>query len=129
MTKGTNLVWKNNPRWPIGNATETIKVQAVGSPLSPGPAVSRPGGRLPDPIGTAVGAFRAARVSLAGWLAGMPCRAGARLFARNDEEAGWRGWQPSQLRHGLSRSYRDARFDVLHLIRDIDSDSGINSGA
>ena len=121
MVKGTNLVWKNNPRWPIGNTTETIKVQAVGSSLPPGPAAPRPRRRLPDPLGTAADAFRAACVSLAGWLAGIPGRAGARLFARNDEEAGWRGWQPTQLHRGLARSYRDARFGVLHLIRDIDS--------
>lgn len=121
MTKGTNLVWKNNPRWPTGNVTETIKVQAVGSSLPPGAAAPRPRRCLPGPIGIAVGAFHAGCVSLAGWLAGMPRQAGGRLFARNDEEAGWRGWQPTQLHRGLARSYRDERFGILHLIRGIDS--------
>jgi len=123
MVKGTNLVWKDNPRWPIGNATETIKFQAVGSPYLRGPAVPRRGRRLPDPIRAVADAFRAACASLAGWLAGIPRRAGARLFARNDEEAGWRGWQITELHGGLARSYRDTRFSVLHLIRDIDGDN------
>ena len=121
MVKGTNLAWKDNPRWLIGNTTETIKVQAVGSPHLRGPAAPRPGRRPPDPIGTVADAFRAACASLAGWLTGIPRRAGARLFARNDEEAGWHGWQPTELHGGLARCYRDTRFGVLHLIRDIDS--------
>jgi hypothetical protein len=121
MVKGTNLVWKDNPRWPIGNATETIKIQVVGSPYLRGPAAPRPGRRLPHPIGTVADTCRAACASLAGWLAGIPRQAGARLFARNDEEASWRGWQPTELHSGLTRSYRDTRFGVLHLIRDIDS--------
>ena len=121
MVKGTNLAWKDNPRWPIGNTTETIKVQAVGSPHLRGPAAPRPGRRPPDPIGTVADAFRVACASLAGWLTGIPRRAGARLFARNDEEAGWHGWQPTEFHGGLTRSYRDTRFGVLHLIRDIDS--------
>jgi hypothetical protein len=121
MVKGINLVWKDNPQWPIGNATETIKVQAVGSSFPPGPAAHRPRRRPPAPIRAVANAFRAACASLAGWLAGIPRRAGARLFARNDEEAGWRGWQITELHGGLARSFRDTRFGVLHLIRDIDS--------
>jgi hypothetical protein len=124
MVKGTNLVWKDNPRSPIGNATETIKFQAVGSHPLRSPAAPRPGRRPPDLIQAVANVFRAACASLAGWLAGIPRRAGARLFARNDEEAGWRGWQPIKLHGGLARGYRDTRFDMLHLIRDIDIDSG-----
>lgn len=121
MVKGTNLMWKDNPRWPTGSATETIKFQVVGSPYLGGPAAPRPRRRLPDPVRAVADAFRTACASLAGWLAGIPRRTGTRLFARNDEEAGWRGWQITELHGGLSRSYHDARFGVLHLIRDIDS--------
>jgi hypothetical protein len=129
MVKGTNLVWKDNPRWPIGNAPETIKVQAVGSPYLRGPAAPRPRRRPTGLIRAVADAFCAACASLAGWLAGILHRAGGRLFVRNDEEAGWRGWQPTELRCGLARSYRDTRFDVLHLIRDIDNDNDNGSGS
>lgn len=37
---------------------------------------------------------------------------GAWLFASGDTEAGWRGWQVVERRSGLSRRYRDARFDT-----------------
>jgi hypothetical protein len=119
MIKGTNLLWKDNP----GNATEAIKVQVVGSSPPWGPAAPRPGRRPADRAGAVADALRTACASLARWLASMPRRAGTRLFVRNDEEAPWRGWQITELHNGLARGYRDARFDVLHLIRDID-DSG-----
>jgi hypothetical protein len=47
------------------------------------------------------------------WFAGLPRRAGSRLFAKNDEEARWRGWQVTELAGGLARRYRDPRFDEL----------------
>lgn len=37
---------------------------------------------------------------------------GAWLFASGDTEAGWRGWQVVERRSGLSRRYRDPRFDT-----------------
>jgi hypothetical protein len=121
MIKGTKLVWKDNPRWPIGDAKETIKFQAIGSPYLQGPAAPRRGRRLLDPIRAVAGTFRAACASFAACLAALLRQAGARLFARNDEEAGWHGWQITGLHGGLARGYRDTRFSVLHLIRDIDS--------
>jgi hypothetical protein len=36
---------------------------------------------------------------------------GARLFAANDAEATWQGWQIIERHSGLSRRYRDPRFD------------------
>jgi hypothetical protein len=42
---------------------------------------------------------------------GLPRRAGSRLFAMNDAEARWRGWQVTELAGGLARRYRDPRFD------------------
>jgi hypothetical protein len=119
VINGTNLFQKDNPRWTIGNATETIKVPDAGlppprepAPVPPGPAVSRtwvsnhPAAAVWDALRTAAG------IALA-WLAGLPRRAGNRLFAMNDAEAGWRGWQVTELAGGLARQYRDARFDTL----------------
>jgi hypothetical protein len=48
----------------------------------------------------------------AAWLAGLPRRAGRRLFAMNDLEATWRHWQVIEVADGLGRQYRDARFDL-----------------
>ena len=50
---------------------------------------------------------------LLSWLAAVPRRLGDRLFAMNDTEAYWRGWQITKARGGLARSYRDPRFDTL----------------
>ena len=43
---------------------------------------------------------------------GILSRIGALLFARQDIEAGWRGWQIHERHLGLSRRYRDPRFDT-----------------
>jgi hypothetical protein len=48
--------------------------------------------------------------SVAGWLACIVRRIGARLFKMNDAEAHWRGWEIVELRGGMSRRYRDRRF-------------------
>ena len=100
VINGTPMLGKHNPRWPIGNATETIRVPDVGPPGQRGPAL------LAD-------ALRDASSSLLAWLAGLPRRAGNRLFAINDEEARWRGWQVREQAGGLARQYRDPRFDTL----------------
>jgi hypothetical protein len=47
------------------------------------------------------------------YLAAIPQRIGNRLFAMNDAEAGWRGWQAINAYGGLGRRYRDPRFDLL----------------
>lgn len=103
MINGTNMLGKYNPRWPVGNEPETIRV---------------PDPRMPPPL-TAIGiagpggAIRRAAGLLAAWLTGLRRRAGRRLFAMNDLEARWRGWQVIELRGGLGRQYRDPRFDGL----------------
>jgi hypothetical protein len=43
-------------------------------------------------------------------VARLTRRVGARLFAANDTEAGWRGWESYERHLGLSRRYRDLRF-------------------
>jgi len=115
----TNVMGKDNPRWPKGNAAETIKVASAGTwlPRAPMPAQSGmtlPGTAISDrPAVATSGALRTVTAAVAAWLAGIPRRAGNRLFAKNDEEAGWRGWQVTELAGGLARQYRDPRFDTL----------------
>jgi hypothetical protein len=118
----TNALGKYNPGWPIGNALETIKVQVTGGALGlAGPGSPRPGDRLHLPERPIGEAFRSATASLAGWLASLPHRVGARLFAMNDTEAGWRGWEITELRRGLARSYYDPRFNLLRALRALDA--------
>jgi hypothetical protein len=45
-------------------------------------------------------------------LMSLPRRFGDRLFAMNDTEAYWRGWQIVRVRGGLTRRYRDPEFDM-----------------
>lgn len=110
MVNGINLLAKDNPRWPIGNVTETIRVPDVGVPAPRGPAA--PGTGIGERPATAIAMGDAFRIA-AGWLAGLPRRTGARLFAANDAEAGWHGWQVTVLAGGLARRYRDARYDTM----------------
>jgi hypothetical protein len=114
MINATNMLGKDK------SALETINVQVACGALG----LAGPGGRPPIglhlpglPIGAA---FRSATASLAGWLASLPHRVGARVFAMNDMEAGWRGWEVTELCHGLARSYRDPRFDLLRVLRELD---------
>jgi hypothetical protein len=111
-----NLPGKDNPRWGRSNAIETMRT---------------PGGHLRPPLGacaTGVGWFASGSATAAGaigtgygrvvaWLAGLPRRAGRRLFAVNDAEARWHRWQVTELRGGLARSYHDPRFDLLRVVQ------------
>jgi len=116
VLNATNLLGKDK------SALETIKAQtAYGAFGLTGP------GRRPRPPswlsihGLPIGAaFRSSTGSLAGWLVSLSHRIGARLFAMNDTEARWRAWEIAELRCGLSRSYRDPRFDLLRLLWTLD---------
>jgi hypothetical protein len=46
-------------------------------------------------------------------LTSLPRRACDRLFAINDAEARWRGWQITRVHGGFARRYRDPMFDTL----------------
>lgn len=98
MINSINLTTNDNPRWLIGNQPATTT----------GPGTGRYEPRI-----TVRGLFRSTTASIAGWLAGIPRRIGANLFAMNDAEAYWRGWKITQLHGGLSRRYRDRRFETL----------------
>ena len=119
MINTTNVLGKDNPRWPNGNAPETIKVPSAGTWMQRGPM---PVQRGLVPSATAIsdrsavatgGALRTVAAAVAAWLTGIPRRAGNRLFAKNDLEARWWGWQVTELAGGLARQYRDPRFDTL----------------
>jgi hypothetical protein len=50
---------------------------------------------------------------LLSWPTDWLRRLGGRLFAANDTEAYWRGWQITTVHAGLGRRYRDLRFGAL----------------
>jgi hypothetical protein len=111
MINLTNPLGNDNPRWPIGNATETIKVPYSSLPAQRGPTVPITGISDPSPI--AVGdAISAGCGIAAAWLIGLPRRAGRYLFALNDQEACWHSWQVTETFGGLGREYRDLRFTL-----------------
>jgi hypothetical protein len=112
MFNVTNPAGKDKSRWPKdnlrrpkGNAPETID----------GPGLflaATTWGRCDRPASFADTVCAACTLAAA-WLVGLPRRAGRRLFAINDAEAGWRGWLVTETLGGLGRQYRDARFDAL----------------
>ena len=113
MINLTNPLGKDNPRWPIGNATETIKVPYAGPPLPRSLAV--PGTGVSDRPPVAVGdAIRTGYSIVIAWLTGLPRRAGRHLFALNDDEARWHRWQVTETFGGLGRRYRDPGFVALN---------------
>ena len=100
MINISNYAGKGNPSWvptPRPPAVAVVRDREGGRPA---------GGRARDALGLA------AEVAL-GWLAYFLRRRGDRWFARNDTEAYWWGWQITKARGGLTRRYRDTRFDTL----------------
>jgi hypothetical protein len=115
MINTTPMLRKDNPRWPIGNARETAKVPGLSLPAPPVPAAAQRQAATPaigvtSGIAAAGDAIRRTAGIVVAWLTGLPRRAGRRLFAMNDLEARWRGWQVTELSGGLRRQYRDLRF-------------------
>jgi hypothetical protein len=112
VINGTSMLGKHNPRWPISNVWETIKVPDVGPPRPRGLGLLEPA-IVESPAAGIAQALRNATAAVIAWLASLPRQAGNRLFAMNDTEAGWRGWDTTVLAAGLARQYRDPRFDAL----------------
>jgi hypothetical protein len=119
MINGTNLLGKDNPRWPNGNATETTNFLVVASPhlAAPRRRLARYPGIATIPVISVRKTFRTACGALGDRLRDLPRRIGAKLFAANDAEARWHGWHVTELHAGLARSYRDPRFDALQALR------------
>jgi hypothetical protein len=122
MLNVTNQVGEDKPRWPKdnarqpkGNTPETVTVPGLCLTATAWGTIDRPR--------SLAGTACAACTLTAAWLVGLPRRAGRRLFAMNDAEAGWRGWQVTETHGGPGRRYRDARFDVLATDPTLRSDS------
>ena len=96
---------KDNIRWPKGNTAEINDVPDLYLAAATWGRCDRPA--------SAADTFCSASTLAAAWLIGLPRRAGRRLFAINDAEAGWRRWQVIEALGGLGRQYRDARWDAL----------------
>jgi hypothetical protein len=112
MINVANQVGEDKPRWPKdntrqpkGNTPETVTVPGLYLTATAWGTIDRPR--------SFADAACAACTLTAAWLIGLPRRAGRRLFAMNDAEAGWRGWQVTETLGGPGRRYRDTRFDVL----------------
>lgn len=111
VINGTSMLGKHNPRWPIGNAAETILFPRAGLPAPRGPSLPK-AGTWTIAVSAVTAALRSACASVPAGLTSLPRRAGSRLFAVNDAEARWRGWLVTELAGGLARQYRDPRFDT-----------------
>ena len=119
MFYGSNLYRKDKPRWAISNATETPEVPAAGPGLLAAAVCAWDHSRATQVTG---GSGLAARIGnrarficgiCAAWLAGLPRRAGARLYAMTDAEARWWYWHVTERCGGLVHQYRDSRFELL----------------
>ena len=96
---------KDNTRWPNGNTAETIDVPDLYLAATTWARCDRPT--------SAADAVCGVSTLAAAWLIGLPRRAGRRLFAANDAEAGWQRWHVTEALGGLGRQYRDARWHAL----------------
>jgi hypothetical protein len=64
------------------------------------------------------GLTQRARRAVLSWLVGQLKSMGHRLYDGTDARAAGRGWQVTQGPFGLSRTYRDQRFDGRHRHQD-----------
>jgi hypothetical protein len=127
VINGTNLLWKDNPRRPNGNATETMAFFLVTQPVPAAPRDKRWRGQKQHHIHVGLPRFlhltRLLRppgwLYVPGWLSGLTHHVGIRLFVKADAEAGWHRWRITELRGGLARRYRDPRFDALRSLHDV----------
>jgi hypothetical protein len=92
MINATNVLLERKAHWPTLNFPET-RLRRI---------------RVPGPVATlaGVGHLRAA----------IAYAIGVHLFAINDAEASWRGWQITEISGGLARRYRDVRFEQRAVI-------------
>jgi hypothetical protein len=142
LIKTSNLTSNNNPGFPTGNpGSPTGRLRGtlgqIASATWRGPAavtlLRTAYGKVCAACGRAGTActslLRLPATLLASWLAGIGRRIGDRMFAMNDEEAGWRGWHIQRRHAGLGRRYRDPMFDTLIRCPDCRGNGTIAAGA
>lgn len=112
MLNVTNPVGKDKSRWPKDNSRQPKGNTAETTAVQPLYLTTTTWGRCDGP-GSFADTVCAACTLAAAWLIGLPRRAGRRLLAINDAEAGWHGWLVTETLGGLGRRYRDARFEAL----------------
>ena len=118
MIEISNFTSENKPPSPLGELREPTRTSLSGAPAGAAQAAAPSDtwtlrARAGRALASAARAMATAARVLLGWLAGIPRRLGDRLFAMNDAEAYWRGWQITRTQGGLGRRYRDPRFDTL----------------
>ncbi len=108
MINISNFTSKNNPPWWLAELAGPTRPARPKQPRAPARAATERAAvaRFGRTLGIA------GRV-LVSWLAAISRRLGDRLFAMNDTEAYWRGWQIIKTHGGLARRYRDPRFVTL----------------
>jgi hypothetical protein len=107
----SNFTSKDKPPWPAGQPAHPTRPPA---PMPPSRAIAERPVRVRVRVHVRLGRPLVLTVALMlSWLAAIPRRLGDRLFAMNDNEAYWRGWQITPVHGGLGRRYRDPRFDTL----------------
>lgn len=118
MINVTNFTSKNNPSYVLEEAVPPTPPARSAIPAASGKprraAPARPRRAAAPSLRVRLGGILviAAGVLLSS-LGAAPRRLGDRLFAMNDTEAYWRGWQIIKVQGGLGRRYRDSRFDTL----------------
>jgi hypothetical protein len=107
----SNFTSKNNPPWRLAEPARPGCPPDPKSPDQSAPAATQAGSDSRfAPLGRILVFVGGVLLS---WLAAIPRRLGDRLFAMNDTEAYWRGWQITKTHGGLARRYHDPRFDTL----------------
>ncbi len=121
MINVSNFTRKNTPPWRLAEPAGPVRPPG---PNAPDQAADKAADKAADAAAQAGSGSRRVRLRrillivgrvLLNWLAAIPRRLGDRLFAMNDTEAYWRGWQSTRTHGGLgprSRRYRDPRFDT-----------------
>jgi hypothetical protein len=107
FTSESKSPWGPAPPGPQTGAAQLTRPAAISQGTAAERARTRsPGARTGNVLVITAGV-------LASWLAHIPRRLGDRLFAMNDNEAYWRGWQIAKVHGGLGRRYRGPLFDAL----------------
>lgn len=118
MINTSNLTSKNKPPWSLAELSGRALIPPPEAPPGPPRTAARAdawtfGARFRRVLARVVGVAAIAGQITLSWLAAIPRRLGDRLFAMNDTEAYWRGWQIITTHGGLGRRYRDPRFGAL----------------